>query len=188
MSLQASIHYYSLGGNVPTSEHPIYKNRFGIKPIPVPYYKGRSESPNEKHKRGRSESPPKRLNPIKVDIAHPTEKIGIFPDPTRRIALMQHGGMSRNEMHNMVMGSHQPYSQGISELNIRRQGAGSIHFEAGGKVPNTPASKTVLAEIPTKGVDKVPALLQSGEIVIPKKHAKKVNAMLKKEGINLPGC
>jgi hypothetical protein len=166
MSLQASIHYYSLGGNVPTSELPIYKNRFGIKPIPVPYYKGRSESP------------PKRLNPIKVDIAHPTEKIGIFPDPTRRIALMQHGGISRNEMHNMVMGSHQPYSQG----------AGSIHFEAGGKVPNTPASKTVMVEIPTKGVDKVPALLQSGEIVIPKKHAKKVNTMLKKEGINLPGC
>jgi hypothetical protein len=184
MSLQASIHYYSLGGNVPTSELPIYKNRFGTKPIPVPYYKGRSESPNEKHKRGRSESPPKRLNPIKVDIAHPTEKIGIFPDPTRRIALMQHGGMSgnggisRNEMHNMVMGSHQPYSRG----------AGSIHFEAGGKVPDTPASKTVMVEIPTKGVDKVPALLQSGEIVIPKKHAKKVNAMLKKEGINLPGC
>lgn len=176
MSLQASIQYYSLGGNVPTSEHPIYRNRFGTKPIPVPVH--RSESPNEKHKRGRSESPPKRLNPTKVDIAHPGEKIGIFPDPMRRIAMMHHGGMSRNEMHNMVMGSHQPYSCG----------AGSIHFEAGGKVPETPNSKTVLAEIPTKGVDKVPALLQSGEIVIPKKHAKKVNAMLKKEGIHLPGC
>jgi len=201
MSLQASVHYYSAGGAVPTSERPIYKNRFGTKPIrseshlkspnpsdslhlksPNPSDSLHLKSPNPsdslpKHKRGRSESP-KRMHPVKVDISHPTEKIGIFPDPMRRVHTMHSGGMSQNEMRNMVMGSHQPFSCG----------AGSIHFESGGKVPYTPDSKTVLAEIPTKGVDKVPALLQTGEIVIPKKYATKVNKMIKKEGIHLPGC
>jgi hypothetical protein len=159
MSLQASVRYYEAGGHVrerSESPKPKLKNGFGIKPIPVPFH---------------------RPNPIKVAIEHPTQRIGIFPDPMKP-KLMRHGGMSVNEMRNMVMGSHQPFSNQI----------GSIHFENGGKVPDTPPAKTVLAEIPTSGVDKVPALLQSGEIVIPKKYAKKVNGMLKKEGIHLPGC
>ena len=92
--------------------------------------------------------------------------------------LMRHGGMTHNEMRNMVMGSHTPHATPI----------GSIHFEHGGEVPETPRTKTVLAEIPTKGVDKVPALLQSGEIVVPKKYATKVNNMMKKAGIHLPNC
>jgi len=130
MSLQASVHYYSAGGAVPTSERPIYKNRFGTKPIrseshlksPNPSDSLHLKSPNPsdslpKHKRGRSESP-KRMHPVKVDISHPTEKIGIFPDPMRRVHTMHSGGMSQNEMRNMVMGSHQPFSCG----------AGSIHF------------------------------------------------------------
>lgn len=183
MSLQASVHYYANGGIV-------------TKPIPVPFYKGRerSQSPNERHNR-RSESPNERhvnrLNPIKVDIRNPVAKIGIFPDPMKP-KLMRNGGrvctcvnkchcrkgMNVNEMHNMVMGRHIPYATPV----------GSIHFEHGGKVPDTPATKTVLAEIPTAGVDKVPALLQSGEIVIPKKYATKVNNMMKKAGIYLPNC
>lgn len=166
MSLQASVHYYSQGGNVPTSEIPRYMNRFGRNPLPV-----------FSVKRSRSESPVKRPNPIKVDIRQPGERIGIFPDPLQP-KLMSRGGITRNEMQNMVMGSHTPHSVPI----------GSIHFESGGKVPYTPDSKTVLAEIPTKGVDKVPALLQTGEIVIPKKYATKVNKMLKAQGIHLPGC
>jgi len=38
----------------------------------------------------------------------------------------------------------------------------------------------------TCGVDNVPALLQGGEIVIPKKYAPKVGHFLKQEGIHLP--
>jgi len=89
-------------------------------------------------------------------------------------------GMTANHMRNMVMGTPIPTTLPI----------GSLHMAGGGKVPAHPGRppKTVLAEIPTKGVDQVPALLQGGEIVIPKKIAPKVNAMLKAKGIHLPGC
>ena len=153
MSLQASVRYYEHGGMI-------------AKTLPSPSYR----------RRERSESP-KRLAPVKVEIEHPTSKIGIFPDPMKP-KLMREGGMTVNEMNNMVMGRHITHTSPI----------GSLHYEYGGKVPETPATKTVLAEIPTKGVDKVPALLQSGEIVIPKKYATKVNHMMKKEGIYLPNC
>jgi hypothetical protein len=39
----------------------------------------------------------------------------------------------------------------------------------------------------TAGVDQIPALLQGGEIVIPKKYADRVETFLKKEDIILPG-
>jgi hypothetical protein len=162
MSLQASVHYYAFGGKIPHE------------PIPVPLYTG--GVPLNR----RMVLPfPRYTNPetIAVDIKPITEKIGIFPDPMKP-KLMRDGGMTPNEMRNMVMGSHTPHATPI----------GSIHFEKGGEVPETARTKTVLAEIPTKGVDKVPALLQSGEIVIPKKYATKVNRMMKKEGIHLPNC
>ncbi len=137
-------------------------------PISVPLYRGLTEI----NRRMILPSPR-----VPVDIRPNTEKIGIFPDPMKP-KLMRHGGMTSNEMANMRMGSHTPHASPI----------GSIHFEHGGEVPNTPQAKTVLAEIPTAGVDKVPALLQSGEIVIPKKYATKVNHMMKKAGIHLPNC
>jgi len=39
----------------------------------------------------------------------------------------------------------------------------------------------------TAGPDQVPALLQGGELVIPKKYTKRVETFLKKENIILPG-
>jgi len=88
--------------------------------------------------------------------------------------------MNVNDMQNMVMGTPIPTSLPI----------GSLHMMGGGMVPAHPGRppKTVLAEIPTKGVDQVPALLQGGEIVIPKALAPGVNKMLKARGIKLPGC
>jgi len=60
----------------------------------------------------------------------------------------------------------------------------------GGMVPTTHIGrppKYMIARIPTKGVDQVPALLQIGELVIPKKHTPKVENFLKSKGIKLPG-
>lgn len=164
MSLQASVHYYSEGGQVNHDK-------------PTPYRGRESRYARGGNPRDMVFDHIPRLNPIKVDIAPRPEKIGIFPDPLKPV-LMKRGGMSVSDMKNMIMGSPQP-SHTLG---------GSIHFESGGKVPYTPESKTVLAEIPTKGVDKVPALLQTGEIVIPKKYATPVNKVLKKMGIHLPNC
>jgi hypothetical protein len=91
-----------------------------------------------------------------------------------------HCGMNVNDMRNMVMGTPTPHSLPI----------GSLHMAHGGLVPSHPGRppKYVTAQIPTKGVDQVPALLQGGEIVIPKNIASKVNRYLKSEGIHLPNC
>jgi len=69
--------------------------------------------------------------------------------------------------------------------NVVRQG---LHLIDGGTVPATMGRppKKELVIMPTKGVDNVPAMLQGGEIVIPKKYAHRVSGMLKQEGIHLP--
>ena len=70
--------------------------------------------------------------------------------------------------------------------NVVRQG---LRLVEGGAVPATkgrpPTNELVV--MPTKGVDNVPAMLQGGEIVIPKRYAPKVSMMLKRERIFLPG-
>ena len=70
--------------------------------------------------------------------------------------------------------------------NVVRQG---LRLADGGAVPATkgrpPTNEIVV--MPTKGVDSVPAMLQGGEIVIPKKYAPRVGMMLKRERIFLPG-
>jgi len=60
---------------------------------------------------------------------------------------------------------------------------------AGGKVPTTHIGrppKFMTVRIMTKGVDQVPALLQQGELVIPKKHTPMVEAFLRHNKIYLP--
>lgn len=48
--------------------------------------------------------------------------------------------------------------------------------------------KYVHLKVRTGGVDQIPTLLQQGELVIPKKHVKKVITFLKGKKIHLPGC
>jgi len=123
--------------------------------------------------------------------------------------------MNVNMMHNMVMGSPTPFSLPIGSLhlgesvnykhggmvdpmlskalgqiteqrpNVVRQG---LRLMDGGHVPATRGRppKNELVIMPTKGVDNVPAMLQGGEIVIPKKYAPRVGRILKQEGIHLP--
>ena len=57
-----------------------------------------------------------------------------------------------------------------------------------GKVSNLGAvpDRGELMLVKPIGADRVPAILQAGEIVIPKKHVPKVSEMLKDEGIHLP--
>jgi hypothetical protein len=60
---------------------------------------------------------------------------------------------------------------------------------AGGKVPTTHIGrppKFMTVRIMTKGVDQVPALLQQGELVIPKKHTPMVEEFLRQKNIYLP--
>ena len=125
---------------------------------------------------------PLTLQPISPTVFHMNR--GGIPktddDASYEEDVAKYSGMTVNDMHNMVMGTPIPHSLPI----------GSLHMARGGMVPAHPGRppKTVLAEIPTKGVDQVPALLQGGEIVIPKALAPRVNKMLKAKGIKLPGC
>jgi hypothetical protein len=60
---------------------------------------------------------------------------------------------------------------------------------AGGKVPTTHIGrppKFMTVKIMTKGVDQVPALLQQGELVIPKHHTPMVEEFLRQHNIYLP--
>ena len=123
--------------------------------------------------------------------------------------------MNGNMMRNMIMGSPTPFSLPIGSLhlgesvnykhggmvdpmlskalgqiterrpNVVRQG---LRLMDGGYVPATRGRppKNELVIMPTKGVDNVPAMLQGGEIVIPKKYAPRVGRILKQEGIHLP--
>jgi len=123
--------------------------------------------------------------------------------------------MNGNMMRNMIMGSPTPFSLPIGSLqlgesvnykhggmvdpmlskamghiterrpNVVRQG---LRLMDGGSVPATKGRppKNELVIMPTKGVDNVPAMLQGGEIVIPKKYAPRVGRILKQEGIHLP--
>jgi hypothetical protein len=59
----------------------------------------------------------------------------------------------------------------------------------GGKVPTTHIGrppKFMTVKIMTKGVDQVPALLQQGELVIPKHHTPMVEEFLRQHNIYLP--
>lgn len=121
-------------------------------------------------------------------------------------------GMSINHIRNMVFGSPTPFSLPIGHLRMKNGGVvpsilnepvrvqprfplqksevrHAIKYEHGGTVPAVKGRppKEIVAVMKTSGVDNIPALLQGGEIVIPKKHAPKVAKMLKKEGIRLPG-
>lgn len=70
----------------------------------------------------------------------------------------------------------------ISEIN---RGNMKPFFD-GGKVP-MPIGYADLSKRVFTGGDTVPAVLQVGEIVIPKQHTKLVEGFLKREGIKLPG-
>lgn len=119
--------------------------------------------------------------------------------------------MNRNEMHNMVMGAPIPHSLPIGHLTLGLAQGGLVNpmlsralgavvekrpelvhqglrLTTGGKVPTVLGrpKKEMLVLMPTKGVDHVPAMLQVGEIVIPKKHANRVARLLKREHIKLP--
>lgn len=123
-------------------------------------------------------------------------------------------GMTANRMRNMVFGSPTPFSLPIGHLRMKNGGMvpsileeavrvepryrqplyksdvrHAINYADGGAVPAVKGRppKEIVAVMKTSGVDNIPALLQGGEIVIPKKHAPKVAKMLKKEGIKLPG-
>lgn len=123
--------------------------------------------------------------------------------------------MNGNHMRNMIFGSPTPFSLPIGSLkqgdavnyrhggavmpmlstalnsiiehrpNVVRQG---LRLASGGSVPTTlgrpPKNEIVI--MPTKGVDSVPAMLQAGEVVIPKKYVSRVTPMLNKAGIKLP--
>jgi hypothetical protein len=131
----------------------------------------------------------------------------VYQDPT--VHSYSHGSMNINQMKNMVFGSPTPYmlpigcyklanggminptvnhAQGYileKRPNLVKEGLKMIK---GGKLNATrgrPPSE-ILVKMKTKGVDNIPALLQGGEIVIPKKFASKVSKMLKKEHIKLP--
>jgi len=65
-------------------------------------------------------------------------------------------------------------------LDLARKG-GMLETTHLGRPP-----KYVHMRVPTSGVDQIPCLLQQGELVVPKKHVKKVVKFLRKEKINLP--
>jgi hypothetical protein len=63
------------------------------------------------------------------------------------------------------------------------------NMAGGGMVPTTHIGrppKFINVRLMTKGVDQVPALLQQGELVIPKRHTPMVTAFLKSKNIKLP--
>jgi hypothetical protein len=63
------------------------------------------------------------------------------------------------------------------------------NMRGGGHVPTKHLGrphKFVNVRLMTKGVDQVPALLQQGELVIPKKFTPMVEAFLKSKRIHLP--
>jgi hypothetical protein len=61
----------------------------------------------------------------------------------------------------------------------------------GGRINDKPGRtpETISIRVKTKDLkpDRVPAILQAGEIVIPKKHVKTVTKFLKEKKIKLPG-
>lgn len=124
-------------------------------------------------------------------------------------------GMSVNQMNNMVFGSPTPFSLPIGCLRLRHGGMVNggmiksainhamgyplekrpnlvrqgLKLANGGKVQaykGRPPGE-IVAVMKTAGVDNIPALLQGGELVIPKKDVPKVSKMLRKEKIVLPG-
>jgi hypothetical protein len=63
------------------------------------------------------------------------------------------------------------------------------NMAGGGMVPTTHIGRPprfINVRLMTQGVDQVPALLQIGELVIPKRHTPMVSAFLKTKNIKLP--
>ena len=63
------------------------------------------------------------------------------------------------------------------------------NMAGGGMVPTSHIGrppKYINVKLMTKGVDQIPALLQQGELVIPKIHTPMVSAFLKSKNIKLP--
>ena len=150
----------------------------------------------------------------KVNAFDPAHKAGLNAN-RETIAFDPHRGLNVNQMTNMVMGSPTPFSLPIGSLrqgdavnykhggmvepmlskalgsivehrpNVVRQG---LHLIDGGVIPTIKGRppKEELVVMPTKGVDQVPAMLQCGEIVIPKKYAPRIATILQREGIHLP--
>ena len=131
----------------------------------------------------------------------------VYQDPT--VHSYSQGTMNVNQMSNMCFGSPTDFripigcyklanggmvnpmvneAQGYvleKRPNLVKQG---LRLENGGMIDANKGRppKEILVKMETKGVDNIPALLQGGEIVIPKKYAQRVGKMLKKENINLP--
>ena len=66
-----------------------------------------------------------------------------------------------------------------------------IFSKNGGRINDKPgrSAKYIYVKIKSSDIkpDRVPSILQAGEIVIPIKHVKKVSKLLKKNHIKLPG-
>jgi hypothetical protein len=103
--------------------------------------------------------------------------------------------MDSNQMNSMVFGSpippflplmKQSRTGGIIQKFLDKRKP--IAFYEGGRVPTVLGRppKEVWMKVPTKGVDQVPALLQGGEVVIPKKDVPIVSRFLRREHIRLP--
>jgi hypothetical protein len=116
----------------------------------------------------------------------------VYQDPT--IRHYQNGSINVNQMNSMVFGSPTDFrlpigcyklaNGGMINGNMRPQ----LNLTSGGKVDGYKGRppKDIYVKMQTAGVDNVPALLQAGEIVVPKKYAKKVSGLLKKSNIHLP--
>ena len=136
-----------------------------------------------------------------------TRPYPVYQDPT--VHTYSHGTINVNQMRGMIFGSPTDFripiggyklanggmvnpmvnhAQGyVTERrpNVVKQGLklkdGAVLKANKGRPP-----KEIIVKMKTAGVDNIPALLQGGEIVIPKKYAPKVAKFLKKEKINLP--
>ena len=117
-------------------------------------------------------------NGVKVEGTH------MMPDGTimKNSAHMKMGGMVKDQAHLPM--------RDYATVNMDAMPKLITNMANGGMVPTTHIGrppKYMIARIPTLGVDQVPALLQIGELVIPKKHTPKVEKFLKSKGIKLKG-
>lgn len=118
----------------------------------------------------------------------------VMPDGTiMKNSAMKMGGMVKDQAHLPMRDYATINMDAMPKLLTNLADDGMVkmyHKKKGGLVPTTHTGrppKYIHAKIPTAGVDMVPALLQQGELIVPKKHTPKVEKFLKSKGIKLPG-
>jgi hypothetical protein len=116
----------------------------------------------------------------------------VYQDPT--IHTYRNGTMNVNEMNSMVFGSPTDFRLPIGCYKLANGGMingplrSQLNLTSGGKLESYLGRppKEIYVKMKTAKVDQIPALLQGGEIVVPKKYANRVSKMLKKANIHLP--